>query len=170
MTEKRRAGTNNSCPSYRAGLSQLFVSGHFYKTDIILFKLDCSLRRTVDAGHNGVIIIPYTFSNLRHLPLQQVLSKLVQDSRNPPEPALIPSRGFLTPPGGQLVQTLVGHSASAVYGLSATSDGKCVVTGISSMYTGAFLCMSFYWWLIRCAELCPILLPLEYRNKFGPKP
>ena len=60
---------------------------------------------------------------------QQVLSKLVQDSRNPPEPALIPSRGFLTPAGGQLVQTLVGHSASAVYGLSATSDGKCVVTG-----------------------------------------
>ncbi|KAJ7389990.1 NACHT and WD repeat domain-containing protein 2 [Desmophyllum pertusum] len=61
--------------------------------------------------------------------LSPILSKLVQDSRSPPEPTLIPSRGFLTPPGGQLVQTLVGHSASAAYGLAATSDGKCAVTG-----------------------------------------
>ena len=29
------------------------------------------------------------------------------------------------------MQTLVGHSASTVYGLAATADGKCVVTGIS---------------------------------------
>ena len=64
------------------------------------------------------------------LPVLQVLTKLVQDSRNPPEPTLIPSRGFLTPPGGQLVQTLVGHSSSAVHGLAATSDGRYVVTGI----------------------------------------
>ena len=62
--------------------------------------------------------------------IMQVLSKLVQDSRNPPEPALIPSRGFLTPPGGQLVHTLVVQSASAVYGLAATSDGRYAVTGI----------------------------------------
>lgn len=61
--------------------------------------------------------------------LSPVLSNLVLDSRSPPEPTLIPSRGFLTPPGGQLVQTLVDHSASAVYGLAATSDGKYAVTG-----------------------------------------
>ena len=30
-----------------------------------------------------------------------------------------------------MVQTLVGHSASTVYGLAATADRKCVVTGIS---------------------------------------
>ena len=53
----------------------------------------------------------------------------MHDSRSPPEPTLIPSRGFLTPPGGQLVQTLVGHSQSAVYGLAASSDGKYAVTG-----------------------------------------
>ncbi|XP_022797421.1 NACHT domain- and WD repeat-containing protein 1-like isoform X3 [Stylophora pistillata] len=61
--------------------------------------------------------------------LSPVLAKLVKDSRNPPEPALIPSRGFLTPPGGQLVHTLVVNSASVVYGLAATSNGKFVVTG-----------------------------------------
>lgn len=75
----------------------------------------------------------FPFVNESPLLLLQVLLKLVQDSRSPPEPTLIPSRGFLTPPGGQLVQTLVGHSASAVYGLAATSDGKYAVTGIYSV-------------------------------------
>ena len=56
------------------------------------------------------------------------------DSRSPPEPTLIPSRGFLTPPGGQLVQTLVGHSQSAVYGLAASSDGKYAVTGYADFF------------------------------------
>ena len=58
----------------------------------------------------------------------------MHDSRSPPEPTLIPSRGFLTPPGGQLVQTLVGHSQSAVYGLAASSDGKYAVTGYADFF------------------------------------
>ena len=58
----------------------------------------------------------------------------MHDSRSPPEPTLIPSRGFLTPPGGQLVQTLVGHSKSAVYGLAASSDGKYAVTGHAEFF------------------------------------
>lgn len=58
----------------------------------------------------------------------QTLVELVRQASSPSEPALIPSRAFLSPPGGKLVETLVGHT-SGVYGLAATRNGGFAVTG-----------------------------------------
>ena len=99
----------------------------------------------------------------------------MHDSRNPPEPTLIPSRGFLTPPGGQLVQTLVGHSQSAVYGLAASSDGKYAVTGYADffqyiLFLGKYLttckrtqrCWPTTPNIVGCYMLCPFAHPVAY--------
>lgn len=58
----------------------------------------------------------------------QTLTKLLEDAHSPEEPSLLPNRAFLTPPGGQLVRTLVGHK-SGVHGLAISHGGDYLIAG-----------------------------------------
>ncbi|XP_077984718.1 NACHT domain- and WD repeat-containing protein 1-like [Glandiceps talaboti] len=77
---------------------------------------------------------------LEHDPAQlapQILARISQpkgfedildQARNPPALCLLPSFPFMTPPGGQLLNTLVGHKES-INSLDVTADGSLILSG-----------------------------------------
>ena len=74
-----------------------------------------------------VYIQPVIIYNWMLLP--QYLTALMNQVRDSGEhTSLLPHKGYLTPPGGQLIHKLSGHT-DAVVDLALTKDGEVAVTG-----------------------------------------
>ena len=58
----------------------------------------------------------------------QHLVKLLEMAHKPVKPTLLPNRGFLVPPGGQLMYQIAGHT-DTLTDIDITENGKFVVTG-----------------------------------------
>ncbi|XP_070561115.1 NACHT domain- and WD repeat-containing protein 1-like [Ptychodera flava] len=55
------------------------------------------------------------------------MEALLEQAKNPPMPCLLPSVPFMTPPGGQLLNTLAGHSET-INSIDITADASLLIS------------------------------------------
>ncbi|XP_070560212.1 NACHT domain- and WD repeat-containing protein 1-like [Ptychodera flava] len=89
----------------------------------LLFQL---IRLSQDAlEHDPAQLAPQLLARISK---PQGMETLLEQAKNPPMPCLLPSFAFMTPPGGQLLNTLSGHSET-INSIDVTEDGSLIISG-----------------------------------------